>query len=67
MPLRPEDRRDLRSWVTIETAPILLLLLSGLARLALINALVLAVMVLCAVILLRIVRLFYRQALPLRR
>lgn len=67
MPLRPEDWRDLRSWVTVETAPILLLLLSGLARLALINALVLAVKVLCAAMLLWIVRLFHRQTLPPRR
>ena len=67
MLLRPDDGRDLGSWVTVETAPILLLLLCGLARLALINALVLAVMVLCAAMLLWIVRLFHRQTPPPRR
>jgi hypothetical protein len=67
MPLRRDDGRDLRSWVTVETVPILLLLLCGLGRLALSNALVLVVMVLCAVMLLWIVRLFHRQTLPPRR
>jgi hypothetical protein len=67
LPLRPEDWRELRSWVTIETVPIVLLLvlllLCGLIRLALINTLMLAVMALCAVMLAWLVRLFQKAAL----